>query len=232
MPYVYVKLIGAGLFIPICLITFICLRGKFERIGILMLLTYVLCFVAHFISGRETLIQHNEGHIFLAEVLQVIFTMLSVNMQYYFTMELKRVRAWLECRHPLELEIRLKQIRNHKVLFAVLFSLFFITYCIDFALRDKYPEISFDLSLTVNCEMLIIIGHIVYHSVSQYLFFIKRRMAYHVNTFEDGNMPAIEKLAIASLAFIQFLFAFIFLLILGNSIIVLTINLDDKQDSE
>lgn len=110
-PYVYVKIVGSTLFVPTCIIMILWLKGKIEKVGAYMLATYVLCFIAHFESGREIIIQHN-SHIWLTEIVLVAFTLFSIIMQNYFAMEMKRVRAWLECRVPIELEIRQRAIRN------------------------------------------------------------------------------------------------------------------------
>lgn len=90
-PYIYVKLIGAALFIPLCLAMIFYLKGKMEKVGIFMLVTYLLCFAAHLISARESIIEINDFHIWYSETLVVLFTLLSVVMQNYFVLELKRV---------------------------------------------------------------------------------------------------------------------------------------------
>jgi hypothetical protein len=41
----------------------------------------------------------------------IIFNSFSLIVEYYFILELRRVRAWLESKTPLELEVNLKKGR-------------------------------------------------------------------------------------------------------------------------
>lgn len=79
--------------------------------------------------------------------------------------------------------------------------------------------------------MMFIIFHIIYHSYKQYVYFIKRRIKYHEETFEDGKMPPIEKLAVGWIALILILFVLIFIIILYNAIILAIIAVDGVPDN-
>lgn len=104
--------------------------------------------------------------------------MLSVLMQFYFIITLKSVRAWLEAKEPLELEVRIAQVRKWKGIVTCLFLSFFVTYATEFLwLRNwESSELSYIVSVIYDVQMATLIGTLIYLSIDQYLYFINRRI--------------------------------------------------------
>lgn len=143
-----------------------------------MLTTYMLCFMVHLYSAIET-IRGDYENIKIAELLQIIFTMLSVLMQFYFIITLKRVRAWLEAKEPLELEVKLSNVRKWKWIVTILYLSFFAVYSIEFLFLRNLDQrvISYVTSVVYDFQMILLIGTLMYLSISQYRYFINKRIS-------------------------------------------------------
>ena len=131
-----------------------------------MLATYILCFSVHLFSGYAQIVDDRKM-LRLAEMLQIMFTMLSVLMQFYFIIQLKRVRAWLESSKPVELEVKLASVKANAWVISVLFVSFFLTYGVEyFWIRDMRDiSISYMVSIVYDVQMAFLMGMLIYISV-------------------------------------------------------------------
>jgi hypothetical protein len=131
--------------------------------------------------------------VFLIISLSYVFL-----MQFYFVHELRRVRHFLECKSPLELEIKMRNFRRMQiVLAAIAFSGFVVLiFQIFFGQYNPIKNFLYLAFAFLSLQYVIMLTMLIYQSINQYIYFIRRRLeSLYINHF-TLTLSLFDKFAI------------------------------------
>lgn len=152
--------------------------------------------------------------------------MVTFLLQIYFTLEMKRVRIWLESKDPIELEVKLAAFTRLKYGLLGMVIVMWISGVVLYLAKGSEKDDDFNFAWVlsfgtifamIGCALLVV-------SIRQYFFFVRRRIAYRKERFE--SMDLFEKIAITWIYTVLLLFT----LEMGLSITSLIVYIADYAD--